>query len=731
MPQFERKPLAAAILVMFSAPVAMAQAQAPSTKPAAETTLPAVKVQERPASEDFKVDSTRGATRTETPLRDIPQFINIVPQALIRSQGATSLNDALRNVPGISYGAAEGGTQNNNVYFLRGFPLNGDIFVDGVRDLGEYNRDLFATESIEVLKGSSALMFGRGSTGGLINQVSKVADRLPRAEVAAALGSFEQKRLTADLNLRPGESSAVRLIALGENSGSYRYPQGVERAGFAPSYWLNIGNATDVTLSYYYLNEKSVIDYGQPTKFFGGTFSGFPDVGPRTYYGYADRDYANYETHIATFKLEHEFSKALSLRNTLRWARYLRESESTIAQGVTNNPATTPINLLTVSRNHDSGRTRDNDDDTVINQTELTWKTATGSVKHTVLAGLELARENLNRWNYTLAGTTNRLDSYLAPNPYLPLSYTKTLNVRSLAEADTAAVYVQDQLELTREWKALFGLRYEHYKSEATTQTIATGATATGPFSRTENLWSGRAGLIWQPTQRQSYYVSYGNSYNPSGELGVYGATGTNLSAVNQNIDPEEARNYEVGAQWDVLTGLQLRTSIFRNEKNNARFVDPTGATVLSGKRRVDGVELEVAGSITQNWDIYSGIAFMNGEILSGAANTIGKTPLGVADVQGNVWTIYRLGGGWEVGGGLRGQSGTWLTDANQPGSQIPDYAVVDATIAYVQKQYEIRLNAYNLADKTYYFGGYNNNPNRVLPGMPRAASVTLRYNFN
>jgi catecholate siderophore receptor len=225
--------------------------------------------------------------------------------------------------------------------------------------------------------------------------------------------------------------------------------------------------------------------------------------------------------------------------------------------------------------------------------------------------------------------------------------------------------------------------------------------------------------------------VSYGNSYNPSGELGVYGATGTNLSAVNQNIDPEEARNYEVGAQWDVLTGLQLRTSIFRNEKNNARFVDPTGATVLSGKRRVDGVELEVAGSITQNWDIYSGIAFMNGEILSGAANTIGKTPLGVADVQGNVWTIYRLGGGWEVGGGLRGQSGTWLTDANQPGSQIPDYAVVDATIAYVQKQYEIRLNAYNLADKTYYFGGYNNNPNRVLPGMPRAASVTLRYNFN
>src|SRR5262249_30360101 len=162
---------------------------------------------------------------------------------------------------------------------------------------------------------------------------------------------------------------------------------------------------------------------------------------------------------------------------------------------------------------------------------------------------------------------------YLSPNPFLPLSYTKTMNQRALAEADTVAVYVQDQLELTKEWKALLGVRYDHYKSEAKTQNIISGAILTGPFNRTDNLWSGRAGLIWQPTEKQSYYVSYGNSYNPSGELGVYGATGTNLSAVNQNVDPEEARNYEIGAQWDVLNGLQLRAALFRNEKNNARFV--------------------------------------------------------------------------------------------------------------------------------------------------------------
>jgi catecholate siderophore receptor len=280
----------------------------------------------------------------------------------------------------------------------------------------------------------------------------------------------------------------------------------------------------------------------------------------------------------------------------------------------------------------------------------------------------------------------------------------------------------------------LAGLRYEHYKSSAETRRAsAASAAAAGPFSRTDNMLSGRAGVIWQPTNAQSYYVSWGNSYNPSGELGTYGGTAaTQLNAVNQNLEPEKNQNYEVGAQWDVLTGLQLRAALFRNEKTNARMADPvSGITVLEGKRRVDGLELEVTGSITRNWDVYSGIAFMHGEIVRGLANVQGNTPLGVADVAGNIWTVYRLGAGWEVGGGVRAQKGTWLTDTNIPGSTIPSYALLDATLAYVQKRYEIRLNVYNLADKTYYIGGYNNSPNRVFPGAPLSAALTVRYNFN
>jgi catecholate siderophore receptor len=236
------KPVAAAIGIAFALPLAsLAQTPPPAPADRKDTTLPEVKVTGS-GDEGFRTESTSTGTRTETPLRDIPQFINTVPQPLIRSQNAQSMTDALRNVPGISYAAGEGGTQANQVFYMRGFPAGGDIFVDGVRDLGEYNRDLFSTESVEVLKGPSSLMFGRGSPGGIINQVSKVANLSNSAEASLTLGSFSQKRFVGDLNARLGEDHAVRMLALVEDTNAYRYPNDVSRVGFAPSARLWAGN---------------------------------------------------------------------------------------------------------------------------------------------------------------------------------------------------------------------------------------------------------------------------------------------------------------------------------------------------------------------------------------------------------------------------------------------------------------------------------------------------------
>jgi catecholate siderophore receptor len=669
-----------------------------------------------------------------------------VPQSVIRSQNASTLSDALRNVPGISYAAAEGGTQLNQVFYLRGFPLNQDIYIDGVRDMGEYNRDIFATESVEVLKGPSALIFGRGGSGGLINQTSKIANLLPHSEAALTLGSFNQRRLTADTNFTANDSNAFRIVALAEDSGSYRYPQGVQKTGVAPSMRFGIGTGTEVMVSYYYLKESSVTDYGQPTipaSVTGTGKAGMPPVSARAYYGFQNSDFADYQTNILTARVDHRFNDLVSLRNTFRASNYRRQSESTISQSVVDSTGAplstaTPISRLLAVRNHDSGRTRDNDDWAYINQTDLTWKFGAGGMKHTLLTGLELASERLHRWNYildanpALAGTQNPASNtpYLSPDPSTALSYSKTPNLRSVATGDTVALYAQDQMEINRYWKALFGLRWEQFSARANTQNYLSAGVAAGPFARTDNMTSGRAGLIWQPSDAQSYYVSYANSYNPSGELGVYAGTAqTNLTAVTQNLPPEENRNYELGGQWNFLQGLQLRSALFRTEKINQRIANSvTGVLELAGKRRVEGIEFELSGSITPNWDIYSGLAFSDGRIVTSNVNQ-GNTPLGVSDASGSVWTVYRLGAGWEVGGGVRYNSGFFLTDANN--GEVPAYTVVDATVAYVQKKYEVRLNGYNLADKLYYMGGYQNAPNRVIPGQPRAFSVTLRYNFD
>jgi catecholate siderophore receptor len=252
-----------------------------------------------------------------------------------------------------------------------------------------------------------------------------------------------------------------------------------------------------------------------------------------------------------------------------------------------------------------------------------------------------------------------------------------------------------------------------------------------GPFARVDNMLSGRAGLVWQPTDTQSYYVAYGTSYNPSGELGVYGANATNLNAQTQLLDPEKNRNYELGAEWNLFEYTRLRAAFFRNEKTNARIdVDPgaINVTALAGKQRVDGLELELAGRINRNWDVFGAYAYMDGKVVTDPNGFQGRELI-VPAHSGSLWSVYRLGGGWEVGGGAFAASEQFVNFANTV--TIPAYWRWDAMVAYVQKKYDVRLNLLNITDETYYIGGYQNSGNRVLPGNPRTALLTLRYKFD
>jgi catecholate siderophore receptor len=734
MSRFKKRPIAAAVILMLSGTApALAQQQ----------TLPEVKVTAPPEGQGFKTDSTSTATRTDTPLRDIPQFINTVPEPVIRQQAIQSLSEALRNVPGITMTAAEGGVSASQIFWLRGFPVAGDLFLDGVRDIGEYNRDLFNIEQVEVLKGPSALAFGRGSTGGVINQVQKRADLLPRSEAALVVGTNGELRATADANFVLNPTTALRFQVLGEKTDTYRDTIQNNQVGFAPSLRFGIGTDLDVTFNYEYLQTRSKTDYGQPN--LGPTFGyGMPPVPLTRYYGFANYDYTNWYTNIATLNVQWKASESVSVRNVTRWASYKRDMEASIGSlnttTLTGGPVNvgTPFDQLAVTLTHN--KARDTDDQVLINQTDVTWKVATGSIKHTVTGGLDLATERLDRTTYAFDGNpaTAKIDapsivtSYLNPNINGQLNYSKLPQNRNVSDADTIAVYVQDQLEFTREWKAVLGIRYDYYDTKTNQTANGPAGANAGPFSRSDNLWSGRAGLIWQPTNRQSYYASWSNGYNPSGELGVYGATATNLSVTNQFLDPEETYNYEVGGQWDFTPSLRLRSAIFRTEKTNARITDPAdGIMKLSGRRRVDGVEMELAGDITSRWSIYSGLAYMDGKILEGDALTEGKH-MTAAPWSGSVWTSYRFAGdlvGWQIAGGAFGATERWIDDQNR--GKIPDYLIWNAMVGYFQPKYDIQFNVVNIFDTKYYPGGYQNNPNRVLPGQPLTGLLTLRYRFN
>ena len=316
----------------------------------------------------------------------------------------------------------------------------------------------------------------------------------------------------------------MRLVALAEDSNNYRYDRDVQKLGFFPSLWMNIGNATDLTLSYYYLKSKDVTDYGQPSIFANGTFLGFPNVSPKNYYGYANHDFADYETHIATFRLDHQFNERIEPAQHAAFrelqARVGIHDRDTHCNRCERRAGDALDAAVTASRDAKPRQRADaRQRRRRLHQSDRAHVDARppGSVKHTVLTGLELAHEKLDRRNYildanpTVAGAQapTSFTSFLAPDPSTRLTYTKTPNLDAVAEGDTVALYAQDQLELSPHWKALLGLRYEHFK--ATARTVAASALSgapTGPFSRTDDMLSGRAGLIWQPTKTQSYYVS-------------------------------------------------------------------------------------------------------------------------------------------------------------------------------------------------------------------------------
>ncbi|MDF0605507.1 TonB-dependent siderophore receptor [Neisseriaceae bacterium TC5R-5] len=660
--------------------------------------------------------------KTKQKLKDIPQSISVVPKQLLEDQATSNLKDALRNVPGITFAAGEGGRTGDQV-IIRGFTATTDTYLDGMRDIGQYNRDPFNLEKVEVLKGASSMLFGRGSTGGVVNQVSKTPFAGEQKNIELSLGTHNFKRLTADLNQALNDNSALRLNVMGTQQGSDRGPAENKRFGFAPSLALGLGEPTTVVFSWLHQQEDNVPDYGLP--FDPNTRQ--PIAVPRDRFYGLDSDFEKTRADIVTAKVSHIMNDQMVLTNQLRYNRYWRDVSPTAPRlsGISSGIPVTDSTIVNRSK-----PLRDGTDSSWNNQTDLVSKFHTGDIGHTLLTGLELTKEKsdtsrsalLNPVTATTVGAPNSADN-------TNLSSYRTSHTQF--DASNIALYAMDTLELTPQWKAVVGTRFDRfdgdYSIRSYSRTGSLNPASSYDLSRTDNVWSWRSGLIWQPDNQQSYYASYGTSFNPSGETYA-------LDPATAKVDPEKNRNIEIGAKWDLLDGdASLRAALFRIEKTNERNTDPDtpDVVVLSGKRHTDGIEIEGAGRLTERWEIFAGATYMDAKIDKaappnlGATGTEGNTPRYTPNVTANIWTTYQLNDEVTAGFGLTHVGKRYAHENNT--NYLAAYTTANAMLAYETRQYKVQLNLNNLANKTYFDGGY---PAHATVGRPREAQLTLGLKY-
>ena len=750
-----RTPIATALLALFAAPVAVHAQQDPSTRPpqaaqaqqapaAAGGTLKEVVVQGSGSRDDYNAVHN-SISKLPEDLHDVPQSVTVVNQALMQAQGASSLADALRNVPGITIGAAEGGQIGNNIN-LNGFTARTDIYLDGFRDRGQYYRDTFALEEVEVLMGPSSMLFGRGSTGGVINQVSKKPSLKAATEVSGSVTTNGLVRATADYNTPTSDTSAFRISAMAQNGKpSTRDEMTVQDFGIAPSWRAGIGTSTEITLSALLQHNHDMPDYGLPN------LNGHPvNVNRNAFYGYTD-DRTNQDIASLSAGITHKISPNLKLRNQTQF-NYVETDARETAPNAVGTVGTRGFTALTSSslpldrlfvrlQSHD----RKIRDYSIFNQTELTANFDTGPVKHTLLLGTEFGHDGYNNQNYyrdgscngvpLVSGTTAATTGYAACEPLAspgysasPSSVASTPGNLQGGSSNTIAAYVNDSIEFNKHWKAVAGLRYDRFIASVT-NSINSGNSAGAPYfstalanaQQTVNFTSVRLGGIWQPTEAQSYYVSYGTSFNPSLEQ-------LTATVGQQNLDPEKNKAYEVGGKWDLMGGdLSLNSALFHITKDNARTQIDSTTYALTGTIRVRGFRAGATGRITSKWQVFAGYTYLDAQITNGiGAGTQGMVPANTPKHTATVWSSYRVLPDWEVGGGAYYMSQRFANNTDTV--QVGGYVRWDAMVAYHQPKYDVRLNLFNVFDKKYYDALIPSDGGRAVPGTGRTAMLSFVY---
>jgi len=676
------------------------------------------------------------------PLRDVAQSVAVIPRKVIDEQAAFTLSDALRNVPGITLQAGEGGGASNtagDMFNLRGFNASNSLFVDGVRDDGLISRDVYNLEQVEVFMGPSGSDVGRGTAAGYVNMQTKTPHLGSSTAAAFSLGSAEQRRLSADFNWAVPETrnqgwlgkSAFRLNTLWQDGGvPGRDIVERESVAVAPSLALGLGTMTRVTLSAQFLKQDGVPDYGIPGAAWSDsllvptTVLASAPVDQTNFYGSVGYDYDEATQNTVLARVEHDIVRGMTLRNQTRYNRTHREAVVSAIQNVAAfNPAT---DLVTIAR---QGNERENS--IFSNQTSLADRFTTGDLRHAASIGVEITHEEQFAPTLTGLGTRTPVNIF-QPNPHDPV--TGFAPARTLAESaggtTTVGAYVFDTVEVSSRVQVAGGFRYDRYSTDFRA-VDATGVTTTN-LDLSDGVMSGRASVLVRVVPQGNVYLSYGTSVTPPGTANFT----LSAQAGNQNnpsVKPQESTNLELGSKWDVAGGrLSLTGAIFRTDNRNVIYtVDATAIPPLfnqDDRQLVKGVTFGALGRLNDRWEILANFGYLDTEQQSQNPANNGRNLLLTPTFSGSIWSTYRVSDQLTLGGGIRHTDDVFVNAANT--ITAPGYQILDALAQYaVNSHLNLRLNVNNLTNETY-IRNVNNNGGRYNPGFPRSVIVTTNVGF-
>ncbi len=652
----------------------------------------------------YGVSAVNTATKTLTPLRDIPQSISVVTKEQIRDQSMSSVADVVAYVPGIT---SHQGENNRDQVVIRGNSTSADFFLNGVRDDVQYYRDLYNAERVEALKGPNSMLFGRGGGGGVINRVSKEAGFTSLREITLQGGSFGNKRVTGDFDQPLGNKVALRLNGVYENSSSFREHVDLERYGVNPTATFIVGPKTAVKLSYEYFSDYRTADRGIPS------FQGRPvDVPIETFFGNPNNAWAEAGVNLASAVIDHQVGR-FNIRNRTMFGDYDRFYQNYVPGAVTADKSQVSIsgyNNATKRRN-------------IFNQTDVTFQASTGSVRHTVLTGAEIGRQLTDNFRNS-AFFNNTVSSILAPlsNPTITTPVTFRQNATDAnnhIKANLGATYLQDQIEINRYLQFVTGVRFDYFDLQFHNNRN------NQDLRRVDRLVSPRAGVIVKPVTSVSLYGNYSVAYLPSS-----GDQFSSLTSITQQVEPEKFTNYEFGAKWDVRRNLSLTTALYRQDRTNTRATDPNDPTRIlqTGSQRTNGYELGLNGFVTSKWSVAGGYAYQDAFISSATVSAIKGAHVGLVPHQTfSLWNNYRVIPRLGLGFGIIHRSDMFAAVDNTV--VLPGYTRADAAVFFsITEKWRVQANFQNLFNNTYYLNADGNN--NISPGAPRGARVALVARF-